>query len=157
MQTEQPLPDVDMLEKGESCPRNCEPENSHMHSTVSSGWQNSRLHAEDSIFIHMRTLLDIDPPESTYGEKLLEGPSKPGNEPRKKQTEAKSRGSYRRYTMQQIERFFDLVIEEGCSAKEAVLLAGINVRTAQNYVKTYRDDEQKRLPGSEPKPRKGCP
>ncbi|KAI9502889.1 hypothetical protein BX070DRAFT_235298 [Coemansia spiralis] len=95
MQSEQPLPDVDVLEEDKSCPRNCEPENSHMHSTASSGWQNSRLHAEDSISIHMRTLMDIDPPESTHREKLLEAPSKPGNEPRKKQTGAKARGSYR--------------------------------------------------------------
>ncbi|KAI9505672.1 hypothetical protein BX070DRAFT_232826 [Coemansia spiralis] len=95
MQTEQPLPDVDMLEEDESCLRNCEPENSHMHSTVSSGWHNSRLHAEDSIFIHMRTLMDIAPPESIHGEKLLEVPSKPGNEPRKKQTKAKARRPYR--------------------------------------------------------------
>ncbi|KAI9502888.1 hypothetical protein BX070DRAFT_225774, partial [Coemansia spiralis] len=29
--------------------------------------------------------------------------------------------------------------------------------TAQNYVKAYRDDEQKRLSGIERKPRKGCP
>ncbi|KAI9506845.1 hypothetical protein BX070DRAFT_11024 [Coemansia spiralis] len=132
MQTEQPLPNVDMLEEDKSCPRNCEPENSHMHSIVSSGWQNSRLHAEDSIFIHMRTLMDIDLLESTHGEKLLEAPFKPGNEPRKKQTEAKARGSYGRYTTQQIERFFDLAIEEGCSAKEAALMTGINIRTAQN-------------------------
>ncbi|KAI9501044.1 hypothetical protein BX070DRAFT_265035 [Coemansia spiralis] len=91
MQTEQPLPGVDMLEEDESCSRNCEPENSHMHSAVSSGWQNSRLHAEDSTFIHMRTLMDIDLPGSTHGEKLLEAPSKPGNEPRKKQAEAKAK------------------------------------------------------------------
>ncbi|KAI9506006.1 hypothetical protein BX070DRAFT_219179, partial [Coemansia spiralis] len=86
----------------------------------------------------MRPLMDIDLPESTHGEKLLEAPSKPGNEP-KKQTKAKARGSYRRYTPQQIESLFDLVIEEGRSAKEAVLMAVIDVRTAQNYVKTYRD------------------
>ncbi|KAJ1991697.1 hypothetical protein GGI25_005974 [Coemansia spiralis] len=84
MQTEQHLPDVDMLEEDESYLRNCEPENSHMQFAVSSGWQNSRLHAEDSIFIHMRTLMDIDPPESTHGEKLLEAHSKPGTEPKKK-------------------------------------------------------------------------
>ncbi|KAI9502136.1 hypothetical protein BX070DRAFT_178703, partial [Coemansia spiralis] len=71
--------------------------------------------------------------------------------------EAKARGSYRRYTPQQIEKLFDLVIEEGRSAKEAALMAGINVRTAQHYVKTYRDDEQKRLPGIERKPRNGRP
>ncbi|KAJ1995682.1 hypothetical protein EDC05_000616 [Coemansia umbellata] len=91
MQTEQPLPDVDMLEEDESCSRNCEPENPHMHSTVSNGWQNSSLYTEDSIFIHMRTLMDIDPSESTHGEKLLEASSKSGNEPRKKQAEAKAK------------------------------------------------------------------
>ncbi|KAI9506709.1 hypothetical protein BX070DRAFT_249557 [Coemansia spiralis] len=95
MQTEQPLPDVDMLEEDESCPRNCKPENSHMHSTVSSGWQNSRLHAEDSIFIRIRTLMDIvDPSEGIHGEKLLEAPSKPENDPRKKQAEAKAKQLY---------------------------------------------------------------
>ncbi|KAI9500471.1 hypothetical protein BX070DRAFT_230140, partial [Coemansia spiralis] len=87
----------------------------------------------------MRMLMVIDPPESTHGEKLLEAHSKPGNEPKKKQTEAKARGAYRRYTSQQIERLFDLVIEEGRSAKEVALMTGINVRTAQNYVKIYRD------------------
>ncbi|KAI9506664.1 hypothetical protein BX070DRAFT_259993 [Coemansia spiralis] len=94
MQTEQPLPDVDVLEEDESCPRNCEPENSHMHSTTSNGWQNSSLYTEDSIFIHIRTLMCIDPPESTHGEKLLEVPSKLEIEPRKKQAEARARGSY---------------------------------------------------------------
>ncbi|KAI9501230.1 hypothetical protein BX070DRAFT_254367 [Coemansia spiralis] len=94
MQTEQLLPDVDMLEKDESCPRNCEPKSSHMHFTTSSGWQSNRLHAQDSIFIHMRTLMDIGPPESTHGEKLSEAPSKPGNEPRKKQTEARAKQLY---------------------------------------------------------------
>ncbi|KAI9504057.1 hypothetical protein BX070DRAFT_223341, partial [Coemansia spiralis] len=49
--------------------------------------------------------------------KLLKVPSKPGNEPRKQQTEAKAGGK----------RLFDLVIEEGCSAKEAALMTGINV------------------------------
>ncbi|KAI9500745.1 hypothetical protein BX070DRAFT_254969 [Coemansia spiralis] len=94
MQTEQPLPDVDVLEEDEGYPRNCEPEKPYMHSTVTSGWQSSRLHTEDSIFIHMRTLMDINPPESTHGEKLLEAPSKSGNEPRKKQTEAKAKQLY---------------------------------------------------------------
>ncbi|KAI9505516.1 hypothetical protein BX070DRAFT_220227, partial [Coemansia spiralis] len=87
----------------------------------------------------MRTLMGIDLPESTHREKLLEAPSKPGTELRKKQTVAKARGSYRRYTPQQIKRLFGLVIE-GRSAKEAVLVTGISVRTAQKYVNTYRDD-----------------
>ncbi|KAI9500490.1 hypothetical protein BX070DRAFT_230195 [Coemansia spiralis] len=54
--------------------------------------------------------MDIAPPESTYGEKLLEAPPKPGNDPRKKQTEAKARGPYRRYMPQQVEGLFGLVI-----------------------------------------------
>ncbi|KAJ1732728.1 hypothetical protein LPJ61_001917, partial [Coemansia biformis] len=61
-----------------------------------------------------------------------------------------------RYTPQQIEWLFDLVIEEGRTAKKAVLAVGINVRTAQNYVKMYRDDEQGRLPGAAHRPRTGC-
>ena len=39
------------------------------------------------------------------------------------------------------------MIEEGKSAaKDAALITGINIRTAQHYVKKYNDDEQKRLP-----------
>jgi hypothetical protein len=33
------------------------------------------------------------------------------------------------------------------------LITGINVRTAQHYVKKYNDDEERRLPGSHRKPR----
>ncbi|KAI9500942.1 hypothetical protein BX070DRAFT_254639 [Coemansia spiralis] len=93
-QTEQHLPDVDVLEEDENCPRNCELGDSHMHSAVSSEWQNSRLHAKYSISIYMRILMNIDPPESTHREKLLEAPYKPGNEPRKKQAEAKTKQLY---------------------------------------------------------------
>jgi transposase len=38
------------------------------------------------------------------------------------------------------------VIEEGKSAKDAALITGINIRTAQHYVKKYNDDENKCLP-----------
>ncbi|KAG1445682.1 hypothetical protein G6F46_012142 [Rhizopus delemar] len=41
----------------------------------------------------------------------------------------------------------DLVIEEGLSARKAGAIVGIVKRTAQNYVKTYEEDEEKRLPG----------
>jgi hypothetical protein len=37
------------------------------------------------------------------------------------------------------------VIEEGKTAKEATLITGINVRTAQHYVKKYNEDEERRL------------
>ncbi|KAG1152233.1 hypothetical protein G6F37_002253 [Rhizopus arrhizus] len=66
---------------------------------------------------------------------------------------AKSRGPYRKYTVKQIEELFDLIIEEGFTTKDAALVTGINIRTAQNYVKTYNSDPQKRLPGSYNKPR----
>lgn len=36
---------------------------------------------------------------------------------------------------QHIEKFFDLVNEEGRTANEAALITGINVRTAQNYIR----------------------
>ena len=58
----------------------------------------------------------------------------------------KARGSYRRYTTDQIEKLFDLVIEEGKTAKDAALITGINIRTAQHYIKRYNDDEERRLP-----------
>ena len=58
----------------------------------------------------------------------------------------KRRGSYRRYNDDQIEKLFDLVIEEGKAAKEAELITGINIRTAQHYVKRYNEDEERRLP-----------
>jgi transposase len=61
---------------------------------------------------------------------------------------AKSRGSYREYIVKQIEELFGSIIEEGFTTKDAALVAGINIRTAQNYVKTYNIDPQKRLPGS---------
>ncbi|KAG0742898.1 hypothetical protein G6F29_011149 [Rhizopus arrhizus] len=41
----------------------------------------------------------------------------------------------------------DLVIEEGLSARKAGAIVGIIERTAQNYVKTYKEDEEKRLSG----------
>ncbi|KAG1449815.1 hypothetical protein G6F56_008533 [Rhizopus delemar] len=65
----------------------------------------------------------------------------------------KTRGSYRKYTPKQSEKLFDLIIEEGFTTKVAALATGINVRTAQNYVKTYNNDPDRRLPGSYSKPR----
>jgi hypothetical protein len=58
----------------------------------------------------------------------------------------KPRGPYRRYTANQIEQLFDYVIEQGYTAKDAALLTGINIRTAQHYIKKYNDDEEGRLP-----------
>ncbi|KAG2208189.1 hypothetical protein INT45_001260, partial [Circinella minor] len=73
-----------------------------------------------------------------------------------KSTAAKStRGTYRSYTLLQVQELLDLVIEEGISARQAGLAVGIVVRTAQHYVKTYRDDEEKRLPGTKKASRLG--
>jgi hypothetical protein len=58
----------------------------------------------------------------------------------------KVRGSYRRYTAYQTEKLFELVIEEGKTTKDAALMIGINIRTAQHYIKKYDDDEEKCLP-----------
>jgi hypothetical protein len=55
------------------------------------------------------------------------------------------RGPYRRYTEDQVEKLYDLV-EEGKAAKEAGLITGINIRTAQHYIKRYTDYEERRLP-----------
>ena len=68
----------------------------------------------------------------------------------------KPRGSYRRYNDDQIEKFIDLVIEEGKTAKGAALITGINIRTAQHYVKRYNEDEERRLPVCHRKPRIGA-
>src|ERR1700738_2086260 len=65
----------------------------------------------------------------------------------------KPRGSYRRYNLDQIEKLFDLVIEEGKTAKEDALITSINVRTAQHYLKRYDDDEERHLPVCHKKPR----
>ncbi|KAI8977667.1 hypothetical protein BDF20DRAFT_942795, partial [Mycotypha africana] len=65
----------------------------------------------------------------------------------------KTRGSYRKYTPKQVVKLFDLIIEEGFAVKIAALATGVNVRTAQNYVKTYNNDPERRLPGSYSKPR----
>ncbi|KAI9358466.1 hypothetical protein BD770DRAFT_472330 [Pilaira anomala] len=46
-----------------------------------------------------------------------------------------------------IQELLDLVIEQGMSARQAGLTVGIVVRTAQHYVKQYKDDDEKRLPG----------
>ena len=43
--------------------------------------------------------------------------------------------SYTWFTAQQIEKLFDIVIAEGKTAKEAEVMTGINIRTAQHYIK----------------------
>jgi transposase len=47
------------------------------------------------------------------------------------------------------------VIEQGKTAKDVALLTGINIRTAQHYIKKYNDDEERRLTLSGRKPGAG--
>jgi hypothetical protein len=52
-----------------------------------------------------------------------------------------------------VEKLFDLVIEEGETVKEATLITGINIITAQYYIKKYNDDDERRLPDGYRRPR----
>ena len=101
----------------------------------------------DTCLVPLRALMDIDdmatqhvPPTKTGSLTVTSG------SPKEKVRERKMRGPYRRYTAHQIEQLFDYVIEQGKTAKDAALLTGINIRTAQNYIKGYNDDEERRLP-----------
>ena len=47
------------------------------------------------------------------------------------------------------------MIEQGKTANDAALLTGINIRTAQHYIRKYNDDEERRLPVSGKKPGAG--
>ncbi|KAI9365687.1 hypothetical protein BD770DRAFT_377069 [Pilaira anomala] len=66
-----------------------------------------------------------------------------------------TRGTYRSYSPLQIQELLDLVIEQGMSARKAGISVGIVVRTAQRYVKQYKDDEEKSLPGTKKPTRSG--
>jgi hypothetical protein len=113
----------------------------------------------DEYLISMRTYMDIHPFEVNDEDSALNIYSfqrtpflQTGPQDVKK---SKARGCYRRYIPDQIEKLFDLVIEEGKTAKEAALITSINIRTAQHFIKKYNDDEEKRLPGIHRKPRVG--
>jgi hypothetical protein len=145
-----PANDVEMLSAEES--------DEHVHSFPAV---NARDNFEkvDDILAPLRTFMDVDPAEAKVeGSPVDIGSSSESQSLEPKQTVAKkpnARESYRRYTLDQIEKLFDLVIEEGKTAKEAALITGINLRTAQHYVKRYNDDEERRLPGGYGKPRVG--
>jgi transposase len=110
---------------------------------------------DDAVMVPLRTLMDVDtvvvPPQQVLSaaSAVIISPSAPRVRARK------TRGPYRRYTAHQIEQLFDYVIEQGKTAKDAALLTGINIRTAQHYIKKYNDDEERRLPVSGKKPGAG--
>jgi hypothetical protein len=98
----------------------------------------------DTCIVPLRTLMDIDtvvtsqsPTTGTFSLTEIRETSE------EKVCKRKKRGSYRRFTDHQIEQLFEYVSEQGNTAKNAALLTGINIRTAQHYIKKYNDDERR--------------
>jgi hypothetical protein len=54
-----------------------------------------------------------------------------------------------------MQKLFDLVVDEGMTAKVAALITG-NIRTAPHYIKKYNEGEEERLPFNCSKRRAGC-
>jgi transposase len=100
-------------------------------------------------FLPVRTLTAVDNLAIT-GENIAENHASIWHQPQvevpQKVRPVKPRGPCKRYTAHQIGKLYDIVIEEGKTAKEAALVTGINIRTAQHYIKKYNDDEERRLP-----------
>jgi transposase len=137
--TEFNMPPVDTLMEEEFQPMDMEEENVF----------------DDAVMVSLRTLMDVDtvvvPPQQ-----VLSAASAVVISPSAQWVRArKTRGPSRPYTAHQIEQLFDYVIEQGKTAKDAALLTGINIRTAQHYIKKYNVDEERRLPVSGKKPGAG--
>jgi transposase len=110
--------------------------------------------SDDAILVPLRTLMDID--TVVVPQRVLSAAPPVVVETSAERVRArKPRWPYRRYTAHQIEQLFDYVIEQGKTAKDAALLTGINIRTAQRYIRKYNDDEERRLPVSGRKPGAG--
>ncbi|KAL0087504.1 hypothetical protein J3Q64DRAFT_1833821 [Phycomyces blakesleeanus] len=126
------------------------------HFSLSEEWMEKIRRIGNDSLSYVREYMEVDliekENEDFFGDAFLFAESMPL---RKRHTalNIKTRGSYRKYTPKQVEKLFDLIIEEGFTTKAAALATGINVRTAQNYVKTYNNDPERRLPGSYSKPR----
>ena len=97
--------------------------------------ENERM---ETYFLPVGTLTDVDTLAIT-GENIPEILPSIWHQPQVKVPQkvrpVKPRGPYRRYTTHQIEKLFDIVIAEGKTAKEAEVMTGINIRTAQHYIK----------------------
>ncbi|KAI8380696.1 hypothetical protein BD560DRAFT_487341 [Blakeslea trispora] len=126
------------------------------HFSLSEEWMEKIRRIGNDSLSYVREYMEVDlieeENEDFFGDAFLFAESMPL---RKRHTalNVKTRGSYRKYTPKQVEKLFDLIIEEGFTTKAAALATGIDVRTAQNYVKTYNNDPERRLPGSYSKPR----
>ncbi|KAI9326006.1 hypothetical protein BD770DRAFT_302678, partial [Pilaira anomala] len=132
-----------------------------LYETASLEWHSWQPGVDDQIQKkndepEIKRLMDLDMYQANYTEKNITDEdilptALPKRNSEKKPISSKAasgtRGPYRSYTPTQIQELLDLVIEQGMSARQAGFTVGIVVRTAQNYVKQYKDDEQKRLPG----------
>lgn len=126
------------------------------HFSLSEEWMEKIRRIGNDSLSYVREYMEVDlieeENEDFFGDAFLFAESMPL---RKRHTalSVKTRGSYRKYTPKQVEKLFDLIIKQGFTTKAAALATGINVRTAQNYVKTYNNDPERRLPGSYSKSR----
>jgi hypothetical protein len=85
---------------------------------LSCSEHNWRKRKRGTLFLTLcRTLIDVDPAVTTDEEIQTATCSLPKDQ--HLDQGLKQEGSYRRYTADQIEKLFDLVIEEGKTAKEA--------------------------------------
>lgn len=119
------------------------------HFSLSEEWMEKIRRIGYDSLSYVREYMEVDlieeENEDFFGDAFLFAESMPL---RKRHTalNVKTRGSYRKYTPKQVEKLFGLIIEEGFTTKAAALATGINVRTAQNYVKLItmiqRDDFQ---------------
>ncbi|CAO3699787.1 unnamed protein product [Rhizopus stolonifer] len=132
-----------------------------LYETTSLEWHSWKPGVDDQIQKkndepEIKRLIDLDMYQANYNEKnIINKDILPTALP-KRNSEQKSisskvasrtRGPYRSYTPTQIQELLDLVIEQEISARQAGFTVGIVVKTAQNYVKQCKGDEQKRLSG----------
>ncbi|KAM3578741.1 hypothetical protein VKS41_008760 [Umbelopsis sp. WA50703] len=99
----------------------------------------------EAAMVLLRILMDIDTSVELQQVPSVAAPTEPYESSTKKERARKPREPYRQYTAHQIEQVFNSVIEQGKTAKDAAFLAGINIRTAQHYVKKCNNDEERCL------------
>ena len=92
------------------------------------------MEERSSCILPLRTLMDADKGLTVESEKtaLSLSEQQPTGKRTRQTRPSKARGPYRRYTAYQIEKLFDLVIEEGKSAKDAALISRNTTMTKRN-------------------------
>jgi len=108
---------------------------------------------DDTILVPLRTLMDVDMvgPDHALSTETA-SPIAIVESSTERHQSRKVRGPYRRYTGHQIEQLLLYVIEQGKTAKDAAHLTGINVKTAQHYIKTYNGERRLPVSGRKPGP-----